>query len=383
VRAFRVSLPSAERYWTVVDDEYRIVREVDEYLRHLRFGQDVAESTTKAYAESLALYFRWCGRTERDWRTAAERLGAFVTWLKHTPADPDAPMAGPGVPLVRGPGRINRILAAVRGFLRHSVSVGNAPAEVLAMLFEVSDDRHLPVDARGENPSLNYVARPRHRLSEPEIQVDRATDEEVLGLLAACRTARDRFIVIAMSRAGLRRGEVCGLRREDLHFVADASGLGCAMTGAHLHVRRRANVNGAWAKSRRSRAVPVDDLVVLAYDSYVFERHRCREARDCDFVLVNLFHPPLGAPMPPGAINELLARLSRRAGLSRLVHPHQLRHGFASNVMDAGGAVDEAQELLGHARIGSTQIYLHPSSKRLRDAVERVAGPAPMGGNVR
>jgi integrase/recombinase XerD len=56
VRAFRVKLPSAERYWTaVVDDEYRVVGDVDEYLRHLRFGQDVAESTTKAYAESLAL----------------------------------------------------------------------------------------------------------------------------------------------------------------------------------------------------------------------------------------------------------------------------------------------------------------------------------------
>jgi hypothetical protein len=80
VRAFRVKLPSTERYWTVVDDEYRIVRDVDEYLRHLRFGQDVAESTTTAYAASLALYLRWCVRTERDWRTAAERLGAFVTW---------------------------------------------------------------------------------------------------------------------------------------------------------------------------------------------------------------------------------------------------------------------------------------------------------------
>ena len=73
--------------------------------------------------------------------------------------------------------------------------------------------------------------------------MDRAADEEVLALLGACRRARDRFIVIAMSRAGLRRGEVCGLRREDMHFVADASGLCCAMAGAHLHVRRRANRN--------------------------------------------------------------------------------------------------------------------------------------------
>jgi integrase/recombinase XerD len=88
VRAFRVRLPSSERYWTVVDDEYRIVGDVDEYLRHRRFGQDCAESTTKAYAESLALYMRWCERSGRDWRTAAERMGAFVTWLKHTPSDP-------------------------------------------------------------------------------------------------------------------------------------------------------------------------------------------------------------------------------------------------------------------------------------------------------
>jgi len=42
VRAFRVKLPSSERYWTVVDHEYRIVGDVDEYLRHLRFGQDCA-----------------------------------------------------------------------------------------------------------------------------------------------------------------------------------------------------------------------------------------------------------------------------------------------------------------------------------------------------
>lgn len=379
MRAFLVKLPSAERYWTVVDEGYQVVRVVDEYLQHLRLGQDAAESTTKAYAESLALYLRWCEHTARDWRTAADRLGAFVTWLRHTPSDPDAPVLGLGLSEVRSPGRINRILAAVRGFLRHCVALGVVPAGVLAVLFEVSDDRHLPVEARGEDSSLNYVARPRHRLSEPETQVDRATDEEVLALLGACRSARDRFIVMAMARAGLRRGELCGLRREDIHFVPDASGLGCATAGPHLHVRRRDNVNGAWAKSRRPRAVPVDDLVVLAHDTYTFERDRCRQACGSDFVLVNLFHPPLGTAMRPGAINELLEGLSRRAGLSRMVHPHQLRHGFASNVLEAGGAVDEAQGLLGHTRPGSVQIYLHPSEERLRAAVERVAALGSLG----
>ena len=75
--------------------------------------------------------------------------------------------------------------------------------------------------------------------AEPETRADRATDDEVLALLKSCRSTRDRFVVLAMSRAGLRRGEVCGLRREDMHFVIDASGLGCPMNGAHLDVRRR------------------------------------------------------------------------------------------------------------------------------------------------
>jgi integrase/recombinase XerD len=377
MRAFPIKLPSCERYWTVVDEDYRVVGVADAYLRHLRLGRDAAESTTKAYAEALALFLRWCGLTSRDWRTAAERLGGFITWLKYTPSDPNAPMAGPGSRPVRGPGRINRILTVVRGFLRHGVVLGEVPTHVLAVLYDIADDRHLPVDVRGEESALRYVARPRHRLSEPEAMVDRASDAEVLGLLRACRSPRDRFIVIAMARAGLRRGELAGLRREDVHFLADATGLGCSVRNAHLHVRRRDNPNGAWAKSRRTRAIPADDLLVLAYDTYWFQRDQCRSARQCDFVLVNLFHEPLGEPMRPGAINELLTGLSRRAGLAREVHPHMLRHAFASNVLEAGGALDEVQALLGHGSTTSTQVYLHPSDDRLRAAVDRVATAGP------
>jgi integrase/recombinase XerD len=257
VRAFLVRLPSSVRYWTVVDDGYRVVSVADEYLQHLRLGRDAAESTTKSYAEALALYLRWCEQGSRDWRTAAERLGGFITWLRHTPGDPDAPLAGRGVADVRGAGRINRVLSAVRGFLRHGVVTGEVPAGVLAMLYDITDDRHLPVEVRGEAAGLQYAARPCHRLSETETEIDRASDAEVLGLLRACRSARDRFIVTAMARAGLRSGEVTGLRREDMHLVADATSLGCLFPGAHLHVRRRDNPNGAWAKSRRSRPVPL------------------------------------------------------------------------------------------------------------------------------
>lgn len=79
MRAFLVKLPSSVRYWTVVDDGYQVVRVVDDYVQYLRLGRDAAESTTKSYAEALALYLRWCGQASQDWRKAAERLGGFIS----------------------------------------------------------------------------------------------------------------------------------------------------------------------------------------------------------------------------------------------------------------------------------------------------------------
>jgi integrase/recombinase XerD len=79
--------------------------------------------------------------------------------------------------------------------------------------------------------------------------------------------------------------------------------------------------------------------------------------------------------MRPDAVGELLAALSRRAGLSEPVTPHMLRHAFGSDLMDAGGAVDEVAELMGHQWTSSSQVYLHPDPARLRAAVDRVPRP--------
>ena len=113
-------------------------------------------------------------------------------------------------------------------------------------------------------------------------------------------------------------------------------------------MRREDNPNGAGAKSRRQRAVPLDFLTVQAFDTYQFERIAVPAAAASDFVLVNLFRAPAGAPMRLDAVNDLVAAASRRAGIDPPPRPHQLRHAFASNVLDAGGT-DEAQDLLGHA----------------------------------
>ena len=65
-----VTMPSGERYWTVLDDELRVVPEADAFLRHVRFGRDGSELTTKAYAGGIALFFRWCAQTGRSWHAA-------------------------------------------------------------------------------------------------------------------------------------------------------------------------------------------------------------------------------------------------------------------------------------------------------------------------
>ena len=384
MRAFPVRLPSGARYWTVIDEDLAVVREADEFLRQVRFGRDGSEPTTRSYAGAIALYLRWCGRTGRSWQAGLEHLALFITWLRHVPARPGAAdagergaevVAGPGGEPARGARRVNAVLAAVRAFVTHAVASGRAPGSLLSLVYEVADARDLPEQARGEDGRMRWRLRARHRLREPETAVDRASDEEIVALLGACRSARDRLVVLLMARAGLRRGEACGLRRSDVHLLLDSRLLGCQVRRAHLHVVRRDNVNGAWAKSRRQRVVPLDFLVVQAFDAYELERMGVPGAGGGDFVLVNLFRGQVGAPLRPDAVGELVRALSHRAGLERAVTAHQMRHAFGSGLMDAGGAVDEVAELMGHARTSSSQVYLHPDAARLRAAVDRVPGP--------
>lgn len=378
VRAFRVVLPSGTRYWTVIDENFEVVKEADQFLRELRLSRGRAETTTKAYAEGTALFLRWCLITGRDWRTAAREFGLFMLWLKWTPGHgSNAPVVtpGPGVKPVRGEIRVNKVLTAVRMFLFYGVTNKLVPAWVLEQIYEVGDTRDLPDQAQGENGGMRVRLRARHRVQEPETDIDRASDEEVVAMLLACRSARDRLTLLLLSRVGLRPGQVAGLRRGDSHLMVDSGSLGCDLDGAHVHVARRQNENGAWSKSKKTWAMPVDFLVVQAFDQYALERYEQLPACESDFLLVNLFRPPYGKPVTTDAIGELCESLSRRAGLGRMITPRMCRHAMASNVADAGGTLDEVQALLGQKNPHSSRPYLHPSRTRLRDAVERVPSP--------
>ncbi len=134
MRAFRVRLPSGTRYWTVLDEELAVVPVADCFLRQVRFGRDGAESTTKSYAHSIALFLRWCSRTGRTWQAGAGQLGLFMTWparrawLLRGPhmSSSGLVLAGPGAIPARGARRVNGVLTAVRSMVVHAVAAGQA-----------------------------------------------------------------------------------------------------------------------------------------------------------------------------------------------------------------------------------------------------------------
>ena len=99
-----------------------------------------------------------------------------MTWLAHAgPSVSGAEagaravvLAGPGRAPVRGARRINGVLTAVRAMVVHAVAPGRRPAGLVALLYEVADDRDLPEAARGEDGRMSWRMRARHRLHEPE-----------------------------------------------------------------------------------------------------------------------------------------------------------------------------------------------------------------------
>ena len=158
--AFQVAPGTPDGYWTVLDREFVPVALADDYLRELRFGHQRAVSTTKAYAENLALFFDWSDRSGCAVEAAPRELGRFVHWLRSTPVE----RRGTAFGRARSGALINSILVSVRELYKHAVSMGSLDGRVLDALYVVGDDRFYPVHVRREDGALRTVLRPLHRV---------------------------------------------------------------------------------------------------------------------------------------------------------------------------------------------------------------------------
>ena len=355
-------------YWSVVDDNtYETVDVADAFLQYMRFGRGRTESTSRKYAEAVALYFGYCLSRGSNWTDP--NMTAFQMWLRVAPSPRLSARAKRNVldaeKPVRSDNHINLISYVVTEMFKFAAAEGLWPPDRLSVLFETAQVR-LAAGDRGPAATRKVVLRRRHRLRARPARRRDAPIDVVKALLAACTNSRDVFLVALLATTGLRRGEALGVRLSDLHLLPASTVLGCPLEGPHLHVVPRDNSNSARVKNDRPRSVPVTSGLVSLFESYRAERDRNPAARDCDFLFVNLYRAPFGEPMKLHAANELFVRLSRRVGTP--VSPHMLRHTFGTEAAQAA-TLDVVAEILGHANLQTTQTYLHPNIGKQRDAI--------------
>ena len=156
---------------------------------------------------------------------------------------------------------------------------------------------------------------------------------------AAVLDARDHCIIELLYGCGLRVGELLGL---DLQPSAQAAGwIDAADASAHV-----------LGKGSKRRSVPVGGAALTALREWLLVR--AQFARHDEPAL---FVSRLGTRLTAGQLRARLKRGALQAGLPTHVHPHMLRHSFASHLLQSSGDLRAVQELLGHANISTTQVY--------------------------
>lgn len=207
---------------------------------------------------------------------------------------------------------LQRRLSAVRAFYRHLLRHGQATHNPADLVRAPKATRHLP----------------------KVLDVDQSARLMELPAKNDALTLRDRAMLELLYGSGLRVSELVGLNLQDLDL-------------ADSQVR-------VLGKGRKQRLVPVGRQAVAALRSWLAHRQK-HAAPDETAIFTNHRHQRLGVR----AVQARLRLWAQRQGLDTHVHPHMLRHSFASHLLESSGDLRAVQELLGHADISTTQIYTH------------------------
>jgi integrase/recombinase XerD len=220
------------------------------------------------------------------------------------------------------PSTISRRVSAVRSYFRHLVLIGRSGGNPAASLRIPRRPRTLP---RALSPA------------ETERLIDAANG-------STPRSLRDRALVELLYGAGLRVSEAVGLQKGSIDLD-----------------ERIVRVVG---KGGKERLVPLGRPSAEAVRRYLAlgRAHLDRRYRP------ELFLNARGGPLTRAGAFLILRKLAEKAGLEPgRVHPHLLRHSFATHLLEGGADLRSVQEMLGHADLGTTERYTHVSDRRRRD----------------
>ncbi|MGH3287279.1 MAG: tyrosine-type recombinase/integrase [Streptosporangiaceae bacterium] len=347
--------------WTVLGGDGLPFGPAEAYLAHLT-ALERSPNTLRAYAHSLQMWLEFLDRQQSGWREAGvEQVSRFVAWLRAPAANVIVLDAGEAA---RTPATVNRHLAAVFGFYDFHARAGVGLAADLIAWRRTGRGSY--------KPFLHHVTAGKPvpvrpvKLAVPQRIPATLTDGQIRALLEACTHLRDQFLLALLAESGARIGQVLGLRHCD---VVSRDKVICI-------VPRDDNANGARAKTRRVHQVPVSASLIRLYSEYMHVEYG---ALDSDYVFVNLFAEPLGAPLRYQAVQALVSGLRKRTGIEFTCHT--LRHSHATDLIRRGVPVEVVSKRLTHASVTTTSAaYVHLQADDMRAELVRAGvWPGPGG----
>lgn len=280
---------------------------LEEYLGYLAVERGSSENTIASYGRDLARYVAWLA--ERGVTDPEDVTRQLIE--EHVGALVDVGLA---------PSSVERAVSAIKGLHRFMV------ADELCSAFPTAD---LPLPTKPARlPDVISVEAAARLLDQPFPRTPS-------GL-------RDRAILEILYGCGLRASELCGL---DLRSVV--------LDEALLRVH---------GKGEKERVVPVMGTAAAALSAYLGQgRGGLVGRRATQAVFLNV----RGGRLSRQSVHAIVERYGRMAGIEGL-HPHTLRHSYATHLLEGGADLRAVQELLGHANIATTQLYTHVDRSHIR-----------------
>ena len=289
---------------------------IQQFLDHVRVERELSVATVEAYGHDL---------------------GAFANFL-----------------LGRGVGDVGvvRPIDVLDYLAALTAQKMSARSQARALVAQRQFFKFLRVERISETNPTDEVDLPRFGRKLPSF----LTLEEVDRLLAAPdrtspRGMRDSAMLETLYATGLRVSELVKLRLGDMNLEA-----------GYLV---------AFGKGKKQRIVPLGEAAVVLLRSYI-ETARPSFLREGSTSTVDsVFLTRLGRRMTRQGFWKILGAHARAAGIRRALSPHKLRHSFATHLVERGADLRSVQAMLGHADIGTTEIYTHLSRAHLRSVYDK------------
>jgi integrase/recombinase XerD len=302
---------------------------VEDFLQYLRHERGQSDNTAKTYAALLGKFVAWAEKENlSDWKDVElKHLMAFLTHERTRKTSVGRPAAN----IIPEKNESARRLSGESVYLEI--------AALRAFYKFAENEKILPVNV-AENLSLprRWKRLPK-ALSNDEIEKLLKPEEP-----ASPENLCDQAILELAYASGLRLSELKNLRLEQLHLEAGFI-----------------NVIG---KGNKERVVPVGKKAVEFLNRYL---ETARPKLVTPKSSANVFLTKRGTPFASVTLWLRIKNRVLRAGIERNITPHMLRHSFATHLLEHGADLRVIQELLGHANIGTTEIYTHVAGNRLRE----------------